>query len=109
MAKSKKPNFAKANSGTDFLTLGAKDTFIYLQKVFTEALIFRHFDPERHIQIETDALGYAISGMLSQMTLNQLSSDHVTHENLNPISSKFEIGQCHLIAFFSQKMIPAES
>ncbi len=29
-AKSKKPTFAKANSGTDFLTPGAKETFIHL-------------------------------------------------------------------------------
>ncbi len=29
-AKSKKPNFAKANSKTDFLTPGAKEAFIYL-------------------------------------------------------------------------------
>ncbi len=30
LAKSKKPNFAKANSKTDFLTPGAKEAFIYL-------------------------------------------------------------------------------
>ncbi len=29
-AKSKKPNFIKANSGTDFLTPGAKEAFIHL-------------------------------------------------------------------------------
>ncbi len=48
-AKSKKSNFAKANSGTDFLTPGAKDTFIHLRKAFTKAPILRHFDPECHI------------------------------------------------------------
>ncbi len=68
-AKSKKSkskaNFAKANSGTDFLIPGAKEAFIHLQKAFTKALILRHFDPECHIRIETDALGYAIGGVLS--------------------------------------------
>ncbi len=95
-AKSKKPNFAKANSGTDFLTPGAKEAFIHLRKAFTEAPILRHFDPKRHIRIETEASGYTIGGVLSQMTLDylsQLTSDHVTHENLNPISSKSEIGE----------------
>ncbi len=82
-----KANFAKANSGTDFLTPGAKKAFIHLWKAFTEALILRHFDPECHIRIETDASG--------------------SHEDL--ISSKSEIGQWHPVAFFSQKMIPAET
>ncbi len=34
-----KANFAKVNSGTDFLTSEAKKAFIHLQKAFTEALI----------------------------------------------------------------------
>ncbi len=106
-AKSKKPNFAKANSGTDFLTLEAKEAFIHLRKAFTEAPILRHFDPERHIRIEIDASEYAIGGVLSQMTSDQHSSGHVTHED--PNSPKSEIGQWHPIAFFFQKMIPAET
>ncbi len=112
LTKSKKSDLANANSGTDFFTLEAKKAFIHLQKVFTEALILRHFDPEYHIRIETDASGYAIGEIFSQMTLDhsdRLSSDHVNHENLNPISSKFEIGQWHPKAFFSRKMIPAET
>ncbi len=94
-AKSKESNFVKANSGTDFLTPGAKEAFIHLRKAFTKAPILRHFDPECHIQIETDALGYVIGRVLSQITsdhLDQLFSDHVTYENLNPISSKSKIG-----------------
>ncbi len=49
LTKSKKSDLAKANSGTDFLTLKVKKAFIYLQKTFTEAPILRHFDPECHI------------------------------------------------------------
>ncbi len=62
----KAQNFAKANSsGIEFLTSGAKEAFIYLQKAFTKIPIFRHFDSKCHIWIETDASGYAISGVLS--------------------------------------------
>ncbi len=90
LAKSKKSNFAKANFGMGFLTPGAKEAFIHLQKAFTKAPILRHFDQECHIQIETDALGYVIGGVLSQMTSDQHSSGHMTHED--PISSKSKIG-----------------
>ncbi len=64
------------------------------------------------MQIETDALEYAIGGVLSQMTSDhsdQLSSDYVTHKNLNLISFKSEISQWHPVAFFSRKIIPAET
>ncbi len=70
LTKSKKSDLPKANSGTDFLTSGAKEAFIHLRKAFIEAPILRHFDPECHIRIETDASGYAIGGVLSQMTSN---------------------------------------
>ncbi len=106
-AKSKKPNFAKANFGTDFLIPGAKEAFIYLWKAFTKAPILRHFDPGRHIRIETDASGYVIGGVLSQMTSDQHFSGHVTHKD--PNSPKSKIGHWHPVAFFSQKMIPVET
>ena len=106
LAKSKKSKLTKpknsdisnlkANSRTDFLISGAKKAFIYLQKTFIEVLIFIYFDPERHIWIEIDVSGYAIGGVLSQMTLDyldQLFSDHVTHKTLNPIFFKSEISQ----------------
>ncbi len=109
----KAQNFAKTNSsGTDFLILTAKETFIDLQKTFTKALILRHFNPKCHIWIEINTSEYAIGGVLSQMTsnhLDQLSSNHVTYKNLNLISSKSEIGQWYLAAFFSQKIISAET
>ncbi len=41
--------------------------------------------------------------------LDQLFFDYMTHENLNPISSKSEIGQWYPVAFLYQKMIPAET
>ena len=73
-----------------YLTPGAKRAFTQLRQAFTKALIFRHFDPEYHIRIETDASGYAIGGVLSQLT-----SDNS--------------GRWHPVAFYSRKMIPAET
>ena len=51
-----------------FLTPEAKLIFTQLRQAFTEAPILRHFDPEYHIRIETDASDYAIGGVLSQLT-----------------------------------------
>lgn len=71
LTKSKKSNlpntnFAKDNTfGTDFLNLEVKETFIYLQKTFTETPIFYHFDSEYHIGNESDTLRYAIDRVLS--------------------------------------------
>ena len=74
LAKSKKPsksenssNFNATGLGPSFLTPKARSAFNRLRLAFTEAPIFQHFDPECHIQIETYALGYAISGVPSQL------------------------------------------
>ncbi len=112
LTKSKKSDLAKANSGTDFLIPKAKKAFIHLRKAFTKTPILRYFDPECHIWIETNASRYAISRVLGQITSDhsdQLSFNHVTHENLNPIFSKSEIHQWHPVAFFFRKMISTET
>ena len=86
-SKSKKSSNSKT-VGSDFLTPGAKLAFTKLRQAFLKALILHHFNPERHIQIETDASGYTIGGVLSQLT-----SD--------------DSGRWHPVVFFSHKMIPA--
>ena len=78
----------KTESG--FLTSGARKAFTELRQAFVKAPILHHFDPERHIRIETDASGYAIGGVLSQLT-----SDNS--------------GRWHPVAFFLRKMILAET
>ena len=88
--KGRKTSKSKKSVGSDFLTPGAKLAFTELRQAFLKAPILHHFDPERHIRIETDASGYAISGVLSQLTLDDL-------------------GRWHPVAFFSHKMIPAET
>ncbi len=110
-AKTKTLKFVKATSpGTapearPFLTPEARLAFNRLRQAFIEAPILHHFDPERHIRIETDASGYAIGGVLSQLTSDQRLSE--SDENFSSKSS--DVGQWHPVAFFSRKMIPTET
>ena len=78
----------KMESG--FLTSRARKAFTELRQAFVKAPILHHFDLERHIRVETDVSGYAIGGVLSQLTSDDL-------------------GRWHPVAFFSRKMIPAET
>ena len=52
---------------SDFFTLGVKLAFIKLRQAFVKAPILYHFDPNRHMRIETDVSGYAIDKVLSQL------------------------------------------
>ena len=109
--KAKTLKFVKATSpGTApearlFLTLKARLAFTRLWQAFTEVPILLHFDPERHIRIETDACSYAIGRVLSQLTSDQRPSE--SDEKFSSKSS--DVGQWHPVAFFSRKMIPAET
>ena len=87
MSKFKKLSKFKKTGRSDFLTFEAKIAFIKLRKIFVKAPILYHFDLECHIRVEIDVLGYAIVGVLSQLTLDDLD-------------------QWHPVAFFSQKIIP---
>ena len=70
-SKSKNSSKSKeAESG--FLTSGARKAFTELRQAFVKAPILHHFDLKRHIQVETDASGYAIGGVLSQLILDNL-------------------------------------
>ncbi len=73
-----------------FLTPRARKSFTKLRQAFVKALILNYFDPKHHIIIEKDVSGYAIGEIFSQLTLDDL-------------------GQWYLVAFFSRKMIPAET
>ena len=93
LAKSK----SRTRSGNNlekpkFLTSKAKKAFNHLRQVFTKALILRHFDPKCHIRIKTNASGYAIRGVPSQLTLNPVTSDKQLSQMLTgiqwPISSE---------------------
>ena len=102
LSKSKKSKNAKSGKQTRigatrkpaFLTPGARKALNQLRQAFTKAPIFWHFYLEYHIQIETHASGYAIGGVLSQLTSHYQTSDQ---------------GQWHPVANFSRKMISAET
>ena len=89
---SKSKNLSKSQKmvGLDFFIPGVKLTFIELRQAFLIAPILYHSDPNCHIQIKTDVSGYAIGGILTQLTSDNL-------------------GRWHPVAFFSHKMIPAET
>ena len=80
----------KAARGSDYLTPATKKAFNHLRHAFIQVPIFQYFDPEWHIRIETLASDYAISGVLSELTLDNS-------------------GQWHPMAYYLQKMIPAKT
>ena len=96
------PNIG-ATGEPNFLTSDAKKAFNHLRLAFIKAPIFQHFDLESHIRIQTDASGYAIDGVLSQLNLDSDTSPN----DLNSNKSNFD--QWHPIAYFSRKMIPIET
>ena len=85
----------------NFLTPDAKKAFNDLRLAFIKAPILQYFDWESHIWIQTNALGYAIGGVLSQLNLN---SDALPSD-----SNKSDFGQWHLVAYFFKKMISADT
>ena len=91
----------RATREPNFLTPDAKKAFNHLRLASIKALILRHFDLENHIWIETDASGYVTGGVPSQLNLNPDASPN----DLN----KSDFSQWHLVAYFSRKMIPAET
>ena len=94
------PNIG-ATEKPNFLTLDAKKIYNHLRLAFIKAPILWYFDLKSHIQIETDASDYAIGGVLSQL---KLDSDAPSND-----SNKSDFGQWHLIAYFFDKMILAET
>ena len=83
-----KRSLSKNSSGViSYLTPNARQAFTQLRQAFTKAPILRHFDPKCYIRIETNASGYTIGVVLSQLT---------------------DSGRWHPVAYYLQKMIPAE-
>ena len=89
-SKSKSLFKSKKTIISNIFTPGAKLAFTELRQAFLKAPILYHFDLEYHIQIETDVSGYAIGGVLSQLTSDDLK-------------------QWHSVAFFSRKIILTET
>ena len=96
------PNIG-ATREPNFLTSDAKKGFNHLRLAFIKAPIFRHFDLNSHIRIQIDASGYVIGRVLSQLNFNFDVTPN--DSNLN----KSDFGQWHPIAYFSKKIILAET
>ena len=99
LAKSKRTKSVHDSEKPKFLTFKAKEAFNRLRQAFTKALFFWHFDLECHIRIETDASSYAIGGVLSQLTLNQVTLNDAIGSTID----------WHPVAYFFRKIIPAET
>ena len=61
--KVQKLSKSKNLSKSDFFILRAKLVFTKLRQAFVKAPILYHFDPKRHIRIETGTSDYAIGGV----------------------------------------------
>ena len=94
------PNFDLIKAELSFLTPGAREAFNCLWLAFTKAPILWYFDPKYHIWIEIDTLSYVIGSILSQLASGNMPDGIVT---------KADLGQWHPVAFFSRKIIPAET
>ena len=98
--------------GADFFIPKASLAFTQLRKMFIKAPILYHFNPKHHIWIETDASGYVINRVLSQLTTEKRLACQMTYKTNNfnqSINLLSEIGQWYLVAFFSQKLISVET
>ena len=73
-----------------YLIPDTKKAFNNLRNAFTKTPIFQHFGLKRHIPVETNTSGHTISGILNQLTLNDLS-------------------QWPLVAYYLRKMISAKT
>ena len=76
----------QARKQENFLTDEARNSFHELIRIFTTAPFLVHFDSTLRIRVETDASGFAISGIITQL-----------HES-----------GWRVVAYYSRKMLPAE-
>lgn len=73
------------SSRAGFFISEASLAFTLLKKVFTQALILYYFDPKCHIWIKTDALGYVIGRVLTQLTPKTGLAGQMIYKS-NPLS-----------------------
>ena len=57
----------KDGTGAFSFTEDARTSFLVLKRVFTSAPILQHFELSKPIRVETDASGFGIVGILSQL------------------------------------------
>ena len=85
LVKSKNHDFLKSKTEearTGFFTPKARLAFSQLRQAFREATILNYFNLENHIQMETDASGYANGNVLCQLLSGTRPDGVVTKANL---------------------------
>ena len=85
LLKSKNHDFPKSKpeeAGTSFFTPKTRLAFTQLRQAFVKASILHHFDLESYIRIKTNASGYAIGGVLSQLFSGTKPDGVVTKDDL---------------------------
>ena len=75
-------NFNTTKDRPKFLTPNAKTAFNCLRLSFTKAPILQYFDLKCYIQIENDALSFAIDGVLNQLISKTNPNRIITKTNL---------------------------
>jgi len=93
-------NLLKKNSKFEWTTI-ANVAFNDLKSRFTSGPILRHFDASLPIVLHTDASGFAISGILSQVHDNQLHPVAFWSRKLNPAECNYDIHDGELLAIVS--------
>ena len=77
-------------TGPFYFGLEALKAFEKLKEAFTQAPMLAHFEPELRTMLETDASGFAIGGVLSQL------------------HGEAQDARWHPVAFYSKKMTPTQ-
>ncbi len=88
-------------------TRAIEQSFVELGNTFAKAPILAHFDPAKPVRLETDALGFAIAGIIVQ----QLDEVHGSVEGtMHGAKGKKSAGksQWHHVTFWSRSMSPVE-
>src|SRR6266487_2239552 len=80
------------------MTPEAIEAFAALKRAFTQAPILRHFDLALPIQVEADASGFALSGILSQLYGTRWHPVAFFSRKLTPIECRYETHDKELLA-----------
>lgn len=81
---------SNSNKRTSYSNPDTKKAFTQLRQIFTKAPILEHFDPKKHIGIETDTSSYVINWVIKELTPDGFNC-------------------WHLVAYFSYEIIPTKT
>ncbi len=91
------------------LVLEPKRPSSIYKKILPKLQFFRHFNSECYILKKTNVLGYTISRVLSHLISKTGLANQMIYKSNDQPNQLSEIGQWHLVAFISRKMISIET